>query len=89
MRGADAVVAVGVLLDELEVLLGADHRTRVAGQRDDRKGAEDGVDGAAFEPELAQVGSREQRVRGLEELLRGVMLATRRRLARPASLIRR
>jgi hypothetical protein len=31
MKGADAIVAVGVLGDELEVLLGADQGPRVAG----------------------------------------------------------
>ena len=81
-----AVPVVRASSDESQVLLRTDHRTRVAGQRDDGKDAEDGVDGASFEPELAQVRSREQSVRGLEELLRRVMLAMSRL---GASLIRR
>ena len=75
----NAIVAIGEPLDEREVLRCADHRARVAGQHDDGKGAEDGVDGAPFEPKLAQVRSREQRVRSLEQLLRRWMLATRSR----------
>ena len=57
-----------------------DERARVAREHNDRQRPEDGVDGAAFEPELAQVRPREQSVWGLEELLRRVMLATRRPL---------
>ena len=41
---------------------------RVARKEDDRERAEDGVDGAPFEPELAQVRPGEQRVWGLEKL---------------------
>jgi hypothetical protein len=56
----DAVVAVGVLLDERQVLGGSDHRTRVARQRHDRKGAEHSVDRAPLEAELAEVAPRQQ-----------------------------
>jgi hypothetical protein len=42
-----------VLLNQLEVLLGADHRPRVTGQCHHRQDAEDGVDRAPLEPELA------------------------------------
>jgi hypothetical protein len=65
MSGADPVVSVGVLFDERTVVVGADQRARVARDYDDRQRAEDGVDGAPFEPELAQVGPGEQRVRCL------------------------
>ena len=71
MSRADTVVAVRVLLDQGEVLLGADHRPRVAGQGHHRKDAEDGVDGAALEPEIAQVSASEERAMGLEQLRRG------------------
>lgn len=60
MSRPNTIVTVGVLLDQGEVLLGADHRARVAGERYDRKDAEHGVDGAPFEPEVAEVGSGEQ-----------------------------
>src|SRR5215218_3694920 len=50
MDWADAVVAVGVLLDQLGVLLGADHRSRVSRERNDREGTEDGVDGCRSRP---------------------------------------
>jgi hypothetical protein len=58
MAGANAIVAVGVPLDERKVLVGADHRPRVAGQSHDGQGTEDGVDRAPLEPESAQVGAR-------------------------------
>ncbi len=79
MRGPHAVVAVGVLLDELEVVLGADQRPRVAGQSDDRQPAEDGVDRAPLEPELAQVRAGEEGARRRQE-------CRRRRSVRSASL---
>jgi hypothetical protein len=66
MGRPDAVVAVGVLLDELEVLLGADHRTRVSRERNDRERTEDGVDSSPLQTELAQVRSRQQRTVRLE-----------------------
>jgi hypothetical protein len=56
-----------VLLDEFEVLLDADHRSRVAWQSDDGERAEDSVDRASFESEPAQVGAGEQRAGRLEE----------------------
>src|SRR3954464_5029515 len=68
MDWADAVVAVGVLLDELGVLLGADHRSRVSRERNDREGTEDGVDGSSLETELAQVRSCQERAVRLEQL---------------------
>ena len=68
MDWADAVVAIGVLLDELGVLLGADHRSRVSRERNDREGTEDGVDGSSLETELAQVRSRQERAVRLEQL---------------------
>lgn len=57
-----------MLLDELEVLVGADHRPRVAGKRHDREQAEDGVDRAALEPELAQMRTGQERTGRLEQL---------------------
>jgi hypothetical protein len=68
MGWPDAIVAVGVLLDERQVLLGSDHRSGVAGKRHHRKDAEHGVDGAALETEVAEVGAREQGTVGLEQL---------------------
>jgi hypothetical protein len=50
---AHAVTAERVVLDELEVLLGPDQRSRVAGKSDHGKRAEDGVDGSSLEAELA------------------------------------
>jgi hypothetical protein len=55
MARAHPVVAVGVLFDQLEVVLGADYRPRVAGKGHDRQTPEDGVDRTALEAELAQV----------------------------------
>ena len=66
----DAVVAVGVLLDQRQVLVGADHRPRVAGQRDDGKRAEHGVDGAPLEAELAKVAPGQQRALRRQKLVR-------------------
>jgi hypothetical protein len=60
-----------VLLDEFEVAGGTDHWSRVARQRDDWQSAEDGVDGAAFESELAQVRAGEERARCCEEFCGG------------------
>jgi hypothetical protein len=65
---AHPVFAEGVVLDELEVLLGADQRARVAGKCDDGQGPEDGVDGTPLEPELTQVGAVQERSRGIEKL---------------------
>ena len=65
---AHPVVAERVVLDELQVLLGADQRARVAGKCDDRQRAEHGVDGAALETELAQVGPVQERSGRPEQL---------------------
>jgi hypothetical protein len=65
---AHAVVAIGVLRDELEVGVGANHRSRVSRQRHDRERAKDGVDGAALETEVAEVSARQQSAVRLEEL---------------------
>ena len=54
--------------DEFEVAGGADHGSRVAGDCDDGQFAEDGVDGAALEPEFAQVGAGEECAWCCEEL---------------------
>ena len=70
MGRPDAVVAVGVLLDERQVFVCADHRPRVAGQRDDGQRAEDGVDGAPLEAELAEVASRQQCALSRQKLCR-------------------
>ena|SRR6266508_1511818 len=61
MRRANAIVAIGVLLDKVAVLLCADHRPRIARQGHDGEHAKDSVDGAPLEPELAQVRARQQR----------------------------
>jgi hypothetical protein len=88
MAGTDSVVAIGVLPDQLEVILDTDHRPRVAGKGNDGDGAEDGIHGSALEPELAKVRPRQQRIRHREELCgRGVLLddpVDRRRLSRGA-----
>src|SRR3990172_9104826 len=64
--GSYTVVAIGRAFEEVEVILCANHRPRVAGQADHGEGAKDGVDGAALEPELAQVAAGEERARGCE-----------------------
>ena len=61
---------VGGSLEQPKVIRGLDERPRVAGEHDNWKGAEDGVDGAAFQPELAQMAAAEERV-GLAEQLGG------------------
>jgi hypothetical protein len=58
MTGSHAIIPVGAVLDKLEELLGADHRPRVAGQRNDWKRTEHSVDCAPLQPELAQVRAR-------------------------------
>ena len=68
MDRSNALVAVGVLLDQCEVLLGSDHRAGVAGECHDRKDAENGIDGAALEPEVAQVGAGEERAVCFDQL---------------------
>ena len=55
MRRSHPIAAVGVLLDQSEVFLGSDHRTRVAGQRHDGKGAKDGIDGAQIMSSLTRI----------------------------------
>src|SRR4029077_8556559 len=64
---SDAVVAVGVLLDELDVLVGTDHWPRITGERDDRERTEHGVDRPTFEPERAEVGAGQERSLRIEE----------------------
>jgi hypothetical protein len=54
-HGTDSIIAIGGPLDEFEVLLGTDHRARVPRERHHWKRAEHGVDGTAFESELAQM----------------------------------
>jgi hypothetical protein len=49
-------------------VLDANERARIAGKLDHRAGAKDGIDGAALEAELAQVGSGEERARSFEKL---------------------
>jgi hypothetical protein len=71
------VAAERVVLDELEVLLGAYQRAGVAGKSDDGKGSEDGVDGSPLEAELAQVGSVQESSRSGEKLLGRRMAASR------------
>jgi hypothetical protein len=68
MGGPDAIVAVGVLLDEGEILLSANHRTRVAGKSHDGKDAEHSVDSATLEAEVAEVAAGEQRSGRFNEL---------------------
>jgi hypothetical protein len=68
MRRANAIVAVGVLLDERVILLRTDHRARIARQGNDREHAKDGVDSAPLEAELSQVRSRQQRPRCGDQL---------------------
>ncbi|HET8751897.1 MAG TPA: hypothetical protein VFM43_05170 [Gaiellaceae bacterium] len=71
-----SVVAICVVLEELEVLLCADQWARVTRQGDDGKSSEDGVDGAPLEAELAQVGPVQERSRGIEKLPGRWMAAT-------------
>ena len=65
---AHPVAAERVVLDELEILLGPDQRTRVARKRDDGQGPEDGVDSTTLEPELTEVGPVQECPRGIEKL---------------------
>ena len=65
---ADAVIAIDAFLDEREVVGRAHHRSSVAGQGDDRKGAEDRVDRAALEPERAQVRPGQEGAGRLEQV---------------------
>lgn len=60
---ADARAVVRRALDEIDVVTGSDQWSRIAGQHDDWECPEDGIDGPPLEPELTQVGSREQGVR--------------------------
>jgi len=52
MRRPNAIIAMGVPLDERAVLLRTDHRPRIARQGHDREHAKDSVDCAPLEPEL-------------------------------------
>ena len=65
---AHPVAAKCVVLDELEVLLRADQRSRIAGKCDDGKGSEDSVDRAPLESELAKVRPVQKCPRGIEKL---------------------
>src|SRR5437879_2065291 len=76
---AHPVAAERVVLDELEVLLGADEGAGVAGESDDGQCPEDGVDGSALEAELAQVGSVQECSRSGEKLSGRRMAASRGR----------
>ncbi len=60
---ANAIVAVGVRLDQAEVVLDADHRPRVAGQRDDRQRSEDCINRAPLKPEIAEMRARQHPAR--------------------------
>lgn len=64
--GTHSVVAVCVVGDQVQVLLCADQRTRVAGKRDNPQLAEDRIDCAAFETELSEMSSGEERTGRLE-----------------------
>ena len=57
----DTIAAIRVAVDELEVVARTDQRPRIAGERDDRKRAEDGVDRTALEAERAEVRPGEER----------------------------
>ena len=57
------VVPVGLALDELEELRDPDHRPRVAGKQDEVELAEDRVDRAARQSELAKVAAGQERLR--------------------------
>jgi hypothetical protein len=67
LNRSNAIVLIGVLGEEGAIVLCADERPRVAGERDDWKRAEDGVDGAALEAEFAQVPAGQERARRVEE----------------------
>jgi hypothetical protein len=71
MTWPNSIVTVGVLLDQGQVLLGADHRAGVARKSHDRKDAEDGVDCAAFETKVSEVCAIEKGAARLEELSGG------------------
>jgi hypothetical protein len=68
MAGTYPVVAIGVLPDQLEVILDADHRPRVAGKCDNGQRPKHGIDGSALESKLTEVRPRQQRTRHREEL---------------------
>lgn len=68
MTRPNAVVAVGVLVDQLKVLLGADHRARVARQRDDGQRAKHGIDRPPLETKLAKMRACQERSWCLEKL---------------------
>jgi hypothetical protein len=57
---SDSIVTKGVVLEEFKVILDADHWTRVAGERYDRKRSEHGIDRPAFEAELTQMCAVEE-----------------------------
>jgi hypothetical protein len=72
---ADSIIVIGESLDELDVLVGANQRARVAGERDDRERSEHRVYGPALESQLAQVRAREERSRRVEKLGRHRMMS--------------
>jgi hypothetical protein len=55
-----------VLVDEAPKVLDAHERSGVAGKVNRRERPEDGVDGAPLEPELTEIGPREERPRSRE-----------------------
>ena len=62
------------MLDELEVLLRADHRSRVAGQRDDRERSEDGVERLRLRRRASPCGrTREEARANVIDALRGIL----------------
>jgi hypothetical protein len=64
----NAIVSVRVLREERAIILGADERPGIAGERHYRKRPKDGIDCAALEAELAQVRAGEESAGSLEEL---------------------
>src|SRR6266511_1612837 len=71
----DAIITESVALEKREVILNPHHRAGVARKRHDGKRTKDRVDGAAFEPEVAQVSACEQRVPHREQFgSHGMML---------------
>lgn len=66
----DPVVAVEASLEQRDVVLGTDHRSRVSRQRDDRQRAKDSIDCTTLEAELAQIGPRQQGARRPDQFTR-------------------
>jgi hypothetical protein len=55
MAGSHSIITVGAVVDKLEELLGADHRSGIPGQSDHGQRAEDGVDRTSLETQPAQM----------------------------------